>query len=214
MLTCVGFVVATSSAVASSIAPSARSTSAAPEAERVAALPAGEPAHADHPQRRSGLWEVRSVGVQAAGLEATKFCVGPHTDTDTNHLDRSVGRRGSCEFGPFLRAGEAWLAESVCREGRTTVTSRSIASGDFIHRYRIDTVVQYEPPLAGVRREDKDALEARWLGPCASGQKPGDVVVPGMGTLNMVDGQFRAEPESPPKPAPRTRPRAGAQKSH
>ncbi|MCD6679722.1 MAG: hypothetical protein LT102_03565 [Burkholderiaceae bacterium] len=179
----------------------------------MAARPSGE-APPDHPKRRVGLWEVRSVGVQAAGLESTRFCVGPHTDTETNHLDRSVGQRGSCEFGPFRRAGQAWLAESVCREGRTTVTSRSIASGDFVHRYRIDTIVQYDPPLAGVRREDKDALEARWLGPCASGQKPGDVVVPGMGTLNMVDGQFRAEPEAPAKPPPRTRTRSGAQKSH
>ncbi len=213
MLTCVGLVFATSSSVASSLAPSVRSASGTPKAEHVATLPAGE-APPDHPKRRVGLWEVRSVGVQAAGLESTKFCVGPHTDTETNHLDRSVGRRGSCEFGPFERAGQAWLAESVCREGRTTVTSRSVASGDFLHRYRIDTVVQYDPPLAGVRREDKDALEARWLGPCASGQKPGDVVVPGMGTLNMVDGQFRAEPEPPARPPPRARPRPGAQKSH
>lgn len=210
MLTCVGLVVATSSAVASNAAPSA------PEAGAIdAAAPSVAKApNADHPRRRAGLWEVRSVGAQAAGLEATKFCVGPQTDSPTNHLDRSVGRRGSCDFGPFERAGQAWLAESVCREGRTTVTSRSIASGDFLHRYRIDTVVRYDPPLAGVRREDKDALEARWLGPCASGQKPGDVVVPGMGTLNMLDGRFRAEPQAPTEPKARTRPRAGAHRPH
>lgn len=216
MLTCFGLAVATSSAVASGVASSP--APAAPEAHEAGqplALPAGEALHPDHPKRRVGLWEVRSVGVQAAGLESTRFCVGPQTDTETNHLDRGVGRRGACDFGPFRRAGKAWLAESVCREGRTTVTSRSIASGDFLHRYRIDTVVQYDPPLAGVRREDKDALEARWLGPCASGQKPGDVVVPGMGTLNMVDGQFRAEPETPPpRTGSRTRSRAGAQNPH
>lgn len=172
----------------------------------------------DYPSRRIGLWEVRSVGVQASGLEATKFCVGPQTDTPAHHLDRNVGRRGSCDFGAFERAGQSWLAESVCREGRTTVTSRSVASGDFLHRYRIDTVVQYDPPLAGVRREDKDALEARWLGPCAAGQKPGDVVVPGMGTLNMVDGRFHAEPEAQPETKsprkPSTRPRADTRAPH
>ncbi|HEY0877529.1 MAG TPA: DUF3617 family protein [Zeimonas sp.] len=179
-------------------------------ASHVAAAPV------DHPKRRAGLWEVRTVGAQASGLDATKFCVGPDTDTPEHHVDRTVGRRGSCEFGPFHRAGKAWLAESVCREGRTTVTSRSIATGDFLHAYRIDTVVQYDPPLAGVRRSDRDALEARWLGPCASGQKPGDIVVPGMGTLNMVDGRFRAEPQAPPetntgaRPRARARPRADA----
>lgn len=182
---CVGFAVAASPLAAAQAVASPQPASAAADHER------------SFPQRRPGLWEVRSVGAQASGLESTKLCVGPDTDTATQHLDRSVGRRGSCEFGPFEPAGEAWLAESVCREGRTTVSSRSVATGDFEHRYRIDTVVQYDPPLAGTRREDKDALEARWLGPCARGQKPGDIVVPGMGTLNMVDGQFRAEPDPP-----------------
>ncbi|RPH66268.1 MAG: hypothetical protein EHM83_04365 [Burkholderiales bacterium] len=167
------------------------------------------PAHAEDefPNRRAGLWEVRSVGAQASGLPPTRFCVGAGTDSAQSHLDRSVGARGSCTLGAFRRAGEAWLADSICREGRTVVTSRAIATGDFEHAYRIDTLVSYEPPLAGVRREDKDALEARWLGPCAPGQKPGDMVVPGMGTLNMVDGTFRAEPAARSRSGERQRSR-------
>ncbi len=151
---------------------------------------------ADFPKRRPGLWEVRSVGAQASGLPPTRFCVGEATDSAGNHLDRAVGTRGSCTLGAFRRAGDAWLAESTCREGRSVVTSRAIAAGDFGSAYRIDTLVTYEPPLGGVRREDRDALEARWIGACAPGQKPGDIVVPGMGTLNMVDGTFRAEPRA------------------
>lgn len=134
------------------------------------------------------------MGAQASGLPPARICVGDGTDSASNHLDRSVGERGSCTLGPFRRAGQAWLAESTCREGRTVVASRSIASGDFESSYRIDTLVSYDPPLGGTRREDKDALEAAWLGPCMPGQKPGDMVVPGMGTLNMLDGAFRAEP--------------------
>lgn len=160
------------------------------------------------PKRKPGLWEVRSAGAQAAGLPPTRFCVGDGTDSESSHLDRSVGERGACTLGAFRRAGSAWLAESVCREGRTRVVSRAIASGDFDAEYRIDTLVQYDPPLGGVRREDKEAVVARLLGPCEPGQKPGDMVVPGMGTLNMVDGTFRAEPA--PRPATR-RSRASAQ---
>ena len=160
----------------------------------------------DFPRRRPGLWEVRGVSAQAAGLPPTKFCVGDSTDTATSHLDRSVGERGACSLGAFRRAGSAWLAESVCREARTNVTSRAIASGDFDTEYRIDTVVTYDPPLAGVRREDKEAIVARHLGPCAPGQKPGDMVIPGMGTLNMVDGTFRAEPQPVPRPKSGSRP--------
>lgn len=176
--------------------PAARALDTAGVCLALACVAAATQARADDdfPKRRAGLWEVRSVGAQASGLPPTRFCVGDGTDSAQSHLDRSVGERGSCTLGAFRRAGEAWMAESVCREARTVVTSRAIATGDFERAYRIDTLVSYDPPLAGMRREDRDALEARWLGPCARGQKPGDIVVPGMGTLNMVDGTFRAQP--------------------
>lgn len=147
-----------------------------------------------HPQRRAGLWEVRSAGVDALGMPPTRFCVGEQTDTPRTHLDRSPGPRGSCSLGEFVRAGDAWVAESVCREGRSTVTSRAVATGDFRTAYRIDTLVTHDTSPS--RREERDAVEARWLGPCEPGQRPGDLVVPGMGTLNMDDGTFRAEPPS------------------
>ena len=149
----------------------------------------------DFPKRKAGLWEVRGVSAQASGLPPTQICVGETTDTASGHLDRSVGERGACQLGAFRRAGASWLAESVCRETRAVVTSRAIASGDFDTEYRIDTIVTYDPPLGGVRKEDKEAIVARRLGPCPSALKAGDVVIPGMGTLNMVDGGFRAEPE-------------------
>lgn len=155
-----------------------------------------------HPKRKPGLWEVRSAGVEAIGMPATRFCVGERTDTAQSHLDRSTGARGSCSLGEFVRAGDAWIAESVCREGRSTVVSRAIASGDFENEYRIDTVVVHSGPNAATRREDREAVVARWLGPCEPDQRPGDLVIPGMGTLNMDDGTFRAESPRTRRPAP------------
>ena len=147
-----------------------------------------------HPKRRAGLWEVRSANADSLGMPPTRFCVGEQTDSARAHLDRSPGQRGSCSLGEFVRSGEAWVAESVCREGKSTVTGRAVATGDFETEYRIDTVVTHAAPGAPGRREDREAVTARWLGPCETSQRPGDLVVPGMGTLNMVDGTFRAEP--------------------
>jgi len=165
-----------------------------------------------HPKRKPGLWEVRSASAEALGMSATRFCVGERTDTAHAHLDRSSGARGSCSLGEFVRAGNAWVAESVCREGRSTVVSRAIATGDFENEYRIDTVVVHSATGASARREDREAVVARWLGPCDPDQRPGDLVIPGMGTLNMDDGTFRAEsprgrrPPATPVPAPPPRP--------
>ena len=158
---------------------------------------------AEFPRRKPGLWEVRAVAAQASGLPPTQHCIGDRSDNETSQLDRSVGNRGACSLGGFRRAGDAWLAESVCREGKSSAVSRAIATGDFEQQYRIDTLVTYDPPLGGVRREDREAVVARYLGPCASSQKPGDMVVPGMGTHNMIDGTFRAEPPPPPQPRKR-----------
>ena len=157
--------------------------------------------HVDFPKRRPGLWEVRIASAAANGLGPTLNCVGDQTDAQDGHLDRFAGPKGSCTLGAFKRTGDAWLAESVCREGKSLVVSKAMATGDFIHDYRIDTAVTYDPPLGGVKKEDKDAIVARHLGPCQAHQRPGDQIIPGMGTLNMVDGTFRAEP--PAAKAPR-----------
>jgi hypothetical protein len=173
-----------------------------------AAFAAGAPADA-HPRRRPGLWEVRVGGTDAAALAPTRYCVGERTDTSGEHLDRRPGQRGSCSLGEFVRAGDGWVAESVCREGRASVTSRAVATGDFETGYRIDTTVVHAAPNGTPRREEREAIVARWLGPCEPNQRPGDLVIPGMGTLNMDDGTFRAEAPArgrraaAPPPAPR-----------
>ena len=46
--------------------------------------------------------------------------------------------------GGFRRAGDAWLAESICREGRTVVTGRAIATGDFARAYDEDGYTREE----------------------------------------------------------------------
>ncbi len=156
----------------------------------------------DFPRRKPGLWEIRNAASENLGMPPTRFCVGEETDTAKHHLDRVAGDKGSCTIGPFKRVGISWVAESVCKESRSVVVSQSVASGDFQTQYRIDTLVYYSPPLANNKREDKEAVIGRYLGPCAAGQRPGDLVVPGMGVLNMSDGSLRPEAVRPAPRAP------------
>jgi len=148
----------------------------------------------DFPRRKPGLWEIRNAASENLGMPPTNYCVGEQTDTAAQHLDRVAGEKGSCSIGPFKRVGLSWVAESVCKDSRSVVVSQSVASGDFQSQYRIDTLVFYSPPLANNKREDKEAVVARYLGACPAGHRPGDLVVPGMGVLNMGDGTLRQAP--------------------
>lgn len=163
----------------------------------------------EFPKRRSGLWEVDTVGAQAAGLPAAQYCVDETTDRATLHLDRSFGTKGACRFGAFQRAGDGWVSETVCREGRSVITTRSVATGDFHAAYRIDTLITYEPPLGGFRREERTATVGRRLGACLPGQVAGDVAIPGMGRINMQNGNVVAD-EPDPKARKRRAPKQHA----
>lgn len=144
-----------------------------------------------YPRRKPGLWEIRSGATDNQGLPPARFCVGENTDNAAIQLDRMAGEKGSCSIGAFRRVGTTWTAETVCRDSRQTVISQSVASGDFLSEYRIDTLVFYSPPLAGGKREDRESVTARYLGACKPGQRAGDLEVPGMGTLNMNDGTLK-----------------------
>jgi hypothetical protein len=157
------------------------------------------------PKRKAGLWQIKAVGLEQAGMPPTLFCVGDVTDTQTQHLDRKPGVLGSCTLGSFKQAQGGWLAESVCKDSRSTVKSQAVLTGDLNVEYRIDTVVTYLPPIAGTRKTDQDSLVAKFIGACSSAQKPGDLVVPGMGTLNLNDGTFRAEAKPSRKGAKKQR---------
>ena len=79
----------------------------------------------------------------------------------------------------------------------TTATTDAVITGDFDSSYRNDMQVRYNPPQRGMS-EMKMTQEARWLGPCKPGQKPGDIMMPGMPPVNagnmqemMKDPQMR-----------------------
>jgi hypothetical protein len=157
------------------------------------------------PKRKAGLWQVKAAGLEQAGMPPTLFCVGEITDSANHHIDRKPGVLGSCTLGAFKQAQGGWLAESICKDSRTTVKSQAVLTGDLNTEYRIDTLVTYLPAIAGTRKTDQDSLIAKLVGPCAANQKPGDLVVPGMGTLNLTDGTFKAEPKLGPKGGKRSK---------
>ncbi len=130
------------------------------------------------PQRKSGLWEMKTGGAAMQGQSMTmQMCIDQATD-DALRNTGEVTAGGQCSKVQIKRDGQRLITESTCKVENTTATTRGVFTGDFATAYKVETTTRYQPPLMG-RAEDRMTIEARWLGPCKPGMKPGDMVLPG-----------------------------------
>jgi hypothetical protein len=89
-----------------------------------------------------------------------------------------------CTRNTIRRDGDRYVGESECRAGASTMTSRSVFAGDFDKAYRGEVETRYQPPMAGIS-QSKVTMNARWVGACPAGWKPGDMEMAGMGRVNV-----------------------------
>lgn len=151
----------------------------------LAALIAGTASAADIPKRKSGLWEVRTQMSGMAAQGAVQMCIDQAGDNVMR--DRNDGRGlADCPVMQVQPGAGRITVHSVCRQNGTTATTDAVITGDFDTRYRNDMLTRFDPPQNGVK-EMKMTQEARWLGPCKPGQRPGDIIMPGVGKMNMEE---------------------------
>jgi hypothetical protein len=125
----------------------------------------------DPPRRKSGLWEVKGET-----MPPMSTCVDQASDDALRSAAGNM-QQSNCKQTSMKREGNRIVSESVCKMGNTTATTRTVASGDFETAYTVESTSKYEPPLAG-RSEGRVKMDARWVGPCKPGMKPGDMVMP------------------------------------
>ena len=151
--------------------PSAGQTAA------TAAKPAAPaaPALFSKPHPKAGLWQTSmstsaGPGMRMSGeicldaqTEQTAFAAAPQSSAsrDCTPPTFSPGPGGGMEF------------DAVCRTKGRTVTTHGVATGDFSSAYTLDLTTRMDPPPPGMDGGAKIQIQARWLGPCKPGQKPG-----------------------------------------
>jgi hypothetical protein len=136
----------------------------------------------DAPRRKPGLWQQT---VTSTGMPMPPQTMSQCTDEKTDQLVvQQAGMQQRCSQQSVKRQGEAYVVEAVCKDGTTTVRTSARFTGDFSSRYAGDVRTTFDPPMQGMK-EITQKIEARWLGPCKPGQKPGDVVMEGKGAMNM-----------------------------
>jgi hypothetical protein len=152
---------------------------------------AADGAGSEAPKRRPGLWQqtVTTTGV-AIPPQSMSMCTDEKTDA---LVAARAGESKDCQQQSVRREGATVVVEAVCRSGNTTIRTHGRFDGDFTTRYAGELRSTFEPPMRGMR-EMLQRIEARWVGPCKPGQKPGDVVMEGMGGMNMNE-VMQADPQ-------------------
>ncbi len=147
-----------------------------------AASLAGGALAADTPKRKTGLWEIKSQMEGMPNIGAMQQCIDQNTDNLMQQ--RAKKEKPDCSVMDVKPQGSKVTLHSVCKFEGTTATTDAVFVGAFDSAYKGDMKTRYNPPMHGVS-ESKMTMEAKWLGPCKPGQKPGDVIMPNMKGMNM-----------------------------
>jgi Protein of unknown function (DUF3617) len=159
-----------------------------------AALVAAAPAFAyDMPMRKAGLWDLKMefVGSNLPGREM-KQCTDASSDKlMTANFGGSAA--GACSKNEVKNTGGVITVDSVCNFGGATSTSHAVISGSFDSAYTVEVTSTREGgrPVPGMAPGGQTHMKitAKWLGACAKGQRPGDIVMNNGMTVNILDLQ-------------------------
>jgi hypothetical protein len=130
---------------------------------------------ADVPKRKPGLWEIKAHMEGIPDMGATLECVDQNTD---NLTQQGANEEDSdCKTLDVKRSGDKVTIHSECKLNEaTTISIDYLLQGSFDSAYK--GIIKTQTKSSNGTSETSMTLDARWLGPCKPGQKPGDVITP------------------------------------
>jgi hypothetical protein len=134
------------------------------------------------PKRKPGLWELNTRMEGMPSIGAMQQCIDRNTDDLMQQQARK--EKHHCSVLDVRTQGNQASVHSVCKVQGSTATTDAVFVGTFDVAYKGDLHTRFSPPLHGIS-ESRVAIDARWIGPCQAGQKPGEVTMPGMGGMNL-----------------------------
>ena len=141
---------------------------------------AGEVIADELPKRKTGLWEINMHMQGVPNMGPMQQCI----DQNTDNLMLQHARKTDCRAVEVKREGSAIRIHSVCRMQGSTATTDGVFEGSFESSYKGRMTTRFNPPWNGMSVSNI-THEARWMGPCKPEQKPGDVIMPSIGGLNL-----------------------------
>ena len=143
---------------------------------------------ADLPLRKPGLWQVKTtIDQREAQARIVEQCIDSATD---QLLQSNAGPIASsaCSRRDLTRGENSMIIDSACSFGGKPATARTVISGSMDSAYTMQ-VTSLGEGLPGGKMVM--TMEAKWLGPCAADQKPGDVIMSNGEKLNVPEMQMK-----------------------
>jgi hypothetical protein len=149
---------------------------------------------AELPVRKAGLWEMKTTA--NGRIILVQQCVDVATDQLMQANAGSAPQR-SCSKRDVQKSGDTITVDSVCtgRSGKT-LTNHMVITGSFESAYTMTITTQGE----GIPAARTITIAAKWAGPCAADQKPGDMIMPDGRKINLTDMQKRPGQLGAPAP--------------
>lgn len=149
---------------------------------------AGSVSAEDLPVRKAGLWEMKLVRTGAPVPEMTmQHCTDETVDKEMNNNVSPMAKQ-ICSKQDIKKTVTGYVSDSECSVAGISTTSHAEITGDFNSAYTVKTSSHAQGGAAGAGGRDTTmTLEAKWLGACKPGQKPGEIVMPGAFKMNVRD---------------------------
>jgi hypothetical protein len=159
-----------------------------------ALLCAAPAAAIDLPERKAGLWELKlAVGNSDLPGQTMRQCIDAETDKLVSS-NFGVAPQQTCDKQAMSRKGDTLTIDSVCSIAGVTSTTQAVITGSFDAAYTMHVTTRSHGAPGATRM----TVDAKWLGPCEAGQRPGDMVMPN-GTIMNIRDLHKMRPPAPPQ---------------
>jgi Protein of unknown function (DUF3617) len=143
------------------------------------------------PKMKAGMWE--SIVVKQGGdvkkdaqseVPKTTMCINDSVMEQIMKMGQGISQQ-MCSKNTSQISGNKMTGSAECKMGGSTISSTSTTTFNGDSSYRTEAKAVYSPPLYGMK-ETVTVTEAKYVGPCAAGMKPGDINARGV-TFNVTE---------------------------
>jgi hypothetical protein len=137
----------------------------------------------DLPTRKAGLWQLTTTTPDGHTVSMQQ-CVDAQTDQIMQSRFGGMTQR-NCSKHDVQKSGDTITIDTVCTIAGRTSNGHAVIVGSFDSGYTMTITSQVQ----GVPTPRVVKTAVKWVGPCAAGQKPGDMVLPNGRTMNILELQ-------------------------